>query len=242
MDSEQQKIFIDHFYLIKYVIDKMRIRHSSRFSYADAQSVGKIALARACMKHDKNKTNSFKSFAILYIRGALIEEMCRTSNASNLSRTIRFHIIKIKKLNAKATATLGRNLTTKELAKEMGVSQNVVRSAKLLWGADFSVSIDDHPKDYNHHLSWSEVLCDPTEDDPAALLVGKDMMKHIHYLLDKLSSKDKTLLDLRYKNGLDVQDIADQFGVSDNTMHARYKFILDRIKRALSHNLKMSIN
>lgn len=94
------------------------LRTGMQSAYDDLWSAGALGLLEASKRFDATKGASFESFVEHRVRGAMMDELRRLDH---LPRRLRSRTDDLKKARHKLGATLGREATLEEVAKEMDV-------------------------------------------------------------------------------------------------------------------------
>ena len=130
----RDKLIVQYIYLARYVVGRIKVNLPPTFSFEDIVSFGIEGLIDAIEKYHPNKGAKFESYALMRIRGSIIDKI-RSSDW--LPRTLRRKIKEVKIATERLKQQIGRIPTTKEIAAVMGLSE-----AKVLEIMSGDVSIN----------------------------------------------------------------------------------------------------
>ena len=119
----RDKLIVQYIYLTRYVIGRVKVNLPPSFSYEDIASYGVEGLIDAIEKFSPNKGAKFETYALMRIRGSIID---RIRSSDWLPRTIRKKIKDVKLTAERLKQELGRAATTKEIADVMGLEKEKV--------------------------------------------------------------------------------------------------------------------
>ena len=108
----RDKLIVQYIYLARYVVGRIKVNLPPSFSFDDVVSFGIEGLIDAIEKFHPNKGAKFESYALMRIRGSIIDKI-RSSDW--LPRTIRRKIKEVKIATENLKQKLGRMPTTKEI-------------------------------------------------------------------------------------------------------------------------------
>ena len=171
-------------------------RYSSRgMPILDLIQEGNLGLIKAVERFDKNKGFKFSTYATWWIRQSI------TRALSDQSRTIRLPVHMAETVNKliresrRMLQELGREPTTEELAKEMKMSEERLRSIRRI--ALEPISLDLHIGD-DEDNSLLEFVADDTAKSPDEVATQVLLTEQIQDILDTLSPREAKVLKMRF--------------------------------------------
>lgn len=188
----------------------------------DLFQVGCIGLIKAIDNFDVNLGLRFSTYAVPMIIGE-IRRYLRDYNPIRVSRSMRdtaYHAMKIKERIINETQ---REPTVEEISKEMGVKKETVVIAleaivepvslyePVYFDAGDTIYVMDQIGDRNTDVDWIDEI-----------LLKK--------AIDNLGEREKTILSLRFMNGLTQTEVAKEIGISQAQVSRLEKGALEKIK------------
>jgi RNA polymerase sigma-B factor len=175
-------------------------------TYDDLAQVASIALIKSVDRFDPERGVEFSTFATRTIIGELKRHFRDRGWAIRAPRRIQELYLELGHVTETMTHDLGRPPTVSEMARETGVTEDAVLEA-LEAGQSYRTSSIDAP-DRQETTMGSRL----GEVDPG--FSGTDDRLLLAVSLAKLPDRERTILQLRFVDGLTQSQIATRIGIS----------------------------
>lgn len=186
---------------LRFVVSYAKRYRGCGLSFLDLINEGNIGLIEAAKRFDPDKGVKFITYAVWWVRQAIIHALSDQSGAFRLPQKQANLLYRIGKAQATLRAELKRTPSPEEIARRMDVALTDVTN--LLMVADENVSLSaviDEEHDFH--------LADKLEQEtiPAAdfVLLRSSLRQLVRQALRELDEKEERVLRLRF--GLDGQE------------------------------------
>lgn len=196
---------------------------------------GNLGLIKAVEKFDYRKGFKFSTYATWWIRQAI------TRSIADQARTIRIpvHMVetinKLIRVNRQLAQDLGRDPTSAEIAKEMGISEGKVR--EIIKIAQEPVSLESPiGEEEDSHLG--DFIEDENATAPAEAASMMLMREELQEVLHTLTPREERVIRLRF--GLDdgQQRTLEEVGREFNVTRERIRQIEAKALRKIRHPMR----
>lgn len=206
--------------LVLSVIQKFIGRNGT--SADDLFQVGVVGLIKAIDNFDLSLDVRFSTYAVPMISGEL-RRYLRDNNSIRVSRSTKDLAYKALQAKEKLTASLDKDPTAEDIAKELGVAKSEVVLA--LESINEPVSIYEPVySSSGDALYMLDQLSDKSSDE------GWIDELLIREAIHKLSEREKNILYLRFYQGKTQVEVANEIGISQAQVSRLEKNALTRIK------------
>ena len=210
------------------------VNYAKRFlgyglSYEDLINEGNLGLIEAAARYDPDKNVKFLSYAIWWIRQAILHALSQNSRAVLIPKRMQDKVSKVLKAKQRLEQELQREVNVEEIADEVDMDPQEV--AELLAVAQEDISLSQYDED-DEGLSLQEQLGE--EDSTVKEFLQRSLRKKIEEVLKTLSEKEAQVIRLRY--GLDddepktLDEIGKIMGISRERVRQIEKKALKKLK------------
>ncbi len=186
---------------LRFVVSYAKRYRGCGLSFLDLINEGNIGLIEAAKRFDPGKKVKFITYAVWWVRQAIIHALSDQSGAFRLPQKQANLLYRIGKAQSNLRSKLQRAPTTEEIAKKMDVS--VTDVTNLLQVSDENISLSA-VIDEEHDFVLSDKLEQQTIP-PADLILLKNSLRYLlRTALNELDAKEEKVVRLRF--GLDGPD------------------------------------
>ena len=192
-----------------------RYRHINEVPFEDLIAVGNLGLMRAAQRFDSDKNVRFISYAVWWIRQAMIQVVSSHGNPIRLPLNRVHTSLRIKKVEETLIKKLNRRPTLEELADAVMMKPKDL--GKFLRDLPNVVSMDSTPVDSEEDLFLRDVITD-FDSDPLAEAERKALEGELEKVLSSLSDRERIVLmhrfGLRDTKSYTLEEIGKLLGVT----------------------------
>lgn len=233
----RDKLIVQYIYLARYVVGRIKVNLPPSFSFEDVVSFGIEGLIDAIEKYHPSKGAKFESYALMRIRGAIIDKI-RSSDW--LPRTLRRKIKEVKIATERLKQQIGRAPTTKEVADVMGLAEEKVIE---IMSSDVSVnSIYDKKGVGEDSVEIIDTIEDENSSRPEDEIEKTDAKKELEQALKKLPERERTLLVFYYHENMTLKEIGEAINVSESRVCQLHAQAIMKLRNILSANRTERLN
>lgn len=192
----------------------------------ELEQIAYIGFIKAIKGFDTSLEFKLSTYAVPYIIGE-IKRFIRDDGAIKISRSIKELSAKIGQIQKEYIIKKGREITTEELAKELNVEKEdivlALESQKSIESIDKSAYEDKEDGE-------SKISKISNQKDETNILIDKLCIEE---LINKLETRDKKIILLRYYKGKTQTEVAKLLGITQVQVSRLEKRILSEMREKI---------
>ncbi len=227
--SVRDKLIVQYIYLTRYVIGRIKVNLPPTFTYEDITSYGVEGLIDAVEKFSPHKGAKFETYALMRIRGCIID---RIRSTDWLPRTVRKKIKEVKEASEFLKQKLDRNPTTSEIAEYMGLEKEKVEE---ILSQDTGVdSLYDKKGQGDESVEIIDTIEDKKSERPEETVEKKDAKRQLEFALKRLPERERMLLVFYYHENMTLKEIGEAINVSESRVCQLHAQAIMKLRNILS--------
>ena len=229
--AAREELILQYVGLVKYVIDRLRLKPPSTVDYDDLFNCGVTGLISAVDRFNPDMGNKFQTYGVCRIRGEILDESKRVGW---IPRPLYKKFGEIELAKAKLESEFGRQPTNEEISDALGIDIDELNSilANLRQSTITSLYeiIQEDGEDNNVYLV--DILSDPNSD-VTSLVEAEEIDRLVAELIDELPDKEKLVVELYYQKELTLKEIGKVMEVSESRASQIHSQSMSRIRGRL---------
>lgn len=228
--ADKNSLLTDHMPLVKRLAHQMKAKLPPSVEVDDLVQAGMIGLLDAINRYEENHGAQFETYAVLRIRGAMLDEL-RSSDW--MPRSTRQNMRKVEQAMNALQQQLGRPPSESEVARSLKLS--LVDYQEMLGdsgGHQLVYYEDFHDNDGEGHDSFLDRYA-VDDDDPLKALLDTDFRQAVIDAIDGLPPREKMLMGLYYEEELNLKEIGAVMGVSESRVSQLHTQAVARLRANL---------
>ena len=225
----QEKIVIKYLKLVHYLVHRLIAFSTPTLDRDDLYSAGVMGLLEAIERFDVSKDVSFKTFATLRIKGAIIDEIRRFDW---VPRSVRKKSKLIDATIHRLFSELNRMPTDKEIADELELSMEEYYQLTDSLGPLYLSSLDTITDSDSGERVPADMLSD--NYDPEVEYNKAKMKENLVLCLESLPEKEKLVITLYYYENLNLKEIATVLNVTESRVSQIHSSALNKMRTMLN--------
>jgi RNA polymerase sigma factor for flagellar operon FliA len=205
---------------------------SNSFDREELKSAGILGYVAAACRYDERKGYSFRGYCATRIRGAIMDELRRSTwEPRSVRRNHRLLVQKTLELEAE----LQRNPTHLELAESLGIGIGDLIQLQKLARPARCVSLDDETVSSNDEesLPLKEVLADPAANAPSDAVNSAEIRHALCASINKLSPAEASVIVLHYMRNMPFHEVARMMKLTPSRISQLHHHALNSLKKLL---------
>ncbi|MFI5310459.1 MAG: RNA polymerase sigma factor RpoD/SigA [Gemmatimonadales bacterium] len=217
---------------LRFVVSVAKKYQNQGVSLSDLINEGNLGLIRAAHKFDETKGIKFISYAVWWIRQAILQALAEQSRIVRVPLNRAGTLHRIGKRASALLQELGREATHAEIADGMDLTEEEVAKTMSISQTHLSLDAPMTPGEDNRLLDYLPDTMNPTPDEET---FDKALTQSIHEALAGLKEREAKILRLYF--GLDGSEpmTLEQIGAVLNITRERVRQIKEKALSRLRH-------
>lgn len=197
---------------------------------------GNMGLLRAVEGFDPSVGTRFSTYASYWIKQSIKRALINGGKTIRIPAYMVELLSKWRRATSRLSEELGRTPTHEEIARVLGLPR---RKLPIIKKAIRISNSTPHTEQVDTGLTMGDMVMDERQKSPDEALVDHDIMKHALHLLEKLDSREATVLRMRF--GLDGHEpmTLKEIGTTLGLTRERVRQIESEALRSLADGLEV---
>nr|WP_314544411.1 RNA polymerase sigma factor FliA [uncultured Massilia sp.] len=227
--ADKNSLLTEHMPLVKRLAHHMKAKLPPSVEVDDLIQAGMMGLLDAINRYEENQGAQFETYAVLRIRGAMLDEL-RSSDW--MPRSTRSNMRKVEQAMASLQQSLGRPPSESEVAQSLKLSLADYQEMLGDSGGHQLVYYEDFHDDADGNDSFLDRYA-VDDDDPLSSLLDSDFRHAVIDAIDALPPREKMLMGLYYEEELNLKEIGAVMGVSESRVSQLHTQAVARLRSYL---------
>lgn len=227
---------------LRFVVSVAKQYHHGNIPLNDLINEGNVGLIKAARMFDETKGFKFISYAVWWIRQAIMEALDKHSRIVRIPANKVGALSKISQAAAAMEQKFEREPTTDELAEFMGVSIEDINSANT---ATVRQSSLDAPVGEDDEGTLLDILRNPDADPVDAVLASKESLKaEVKRVMSTLTEREQEVIrrffGINHEYNQNLEDIAEDLGLTRERVRQIKETALNKLRTVAGMQLLQS--
>lgn len=218
---------------LRFVVSVCRNYQNQGLPLSDLINEGNLGLIRAAKRFDEKKNFKFISYAVWWIRQAILQALAEQSRIVKLPLNRVGTIHKIGKVQSRLEQKLNRLPNVDEIATELELDSQEVRETVRIGNSHMSL---DAPLQSGDDSKLMDVLRDDEQALPDEGVIDISLQSEVNTVLDSLSEREREVVKLYFGIGEETAYTLEEIGQRFNLTRERVRQIKEKALKRLKHS------
>ena len=230
---------------LRFVVSVAKQYQNQGLSFPDLINEGNLGLVRAASKFDETKGFKFISYAVWWIRQAIMQAIYENTRIVRLPLNRHTSINKISKAIPYLEQELEREPSDEEIAFFLELNENDIHIANSIKKGHISFDMPVSNENSNEYTLLDIIQINNTPS-PDEKLIQESSKINLNRALKKLTKREASILKMLYglndSKVYNLFDIADEFQMSTERIRQIKSSSILKLKKLLHQNLSLYNN
>lgn len=179
---------------LKFVVAYVKKYQGMGMTLLDLINEGNLGLIEAAKRFDPARNVKFISYAVWWIRQAIIHSLTQNSRIYHIPQKLSDQISRMRRVRARLNNELGRIPTREEVAEKMGLNTTDLEDLEIL--AERNVSLSDPY--YREEGEYGDKIQDEMAPSVELQIIKNSVQEQVRQILTGLDEKEANVLKLRF--------------------------------------------
>jgi RNA polymerase primary sigma factor len=216
---------------LRFVVSVAKKYQNQGVSLSDLINEGNLGLIRAAHKFDESKGIKFISYAVWWIRQAILQALAEQSRIVRVPLNRAGAVHKLGKCANSMLQELGREATHAELAIELSISEEEVAQTMTISQTHLSLDAPLSPGEDNRLLDFLPDVLSQTPDEQT---FEKALSESITVALGQLKDRESQILRMYFGLGehepMTLEEIGEKLGITRERVRQIKEKALQRLR------------
>ena len=217
---------------LRFVVSVAKQYQNQGLSLQDLIDEGNLGLVKAAQRFDETRGFKFISYAVWWIRQSILQAVAEQARIIRLPMNQVGALAKVKKTVALLEQKLERRPTLKEIAEEVGMTEDKVDQLMSLNSRSVST---DAPLDDEDDANFLDVYVSEDEKQTDSIVEQESTSRAIRNSLDMLNEKERTIISMYFGLGTSREYSLEEIAMKLDISRERTRQIRDRALRRLKN-------
>ncbi len=217
---------------LRFVVNVAKKYQNQGIPLLDLINEGNIGLLNAIDRFDVDKGYHFISYAVWWIRQAILKSICEKSRTIRLPLNRANELMQIQKAQRELMSSTGDDGDLREIAQLASMDEKHV--ADLLNISRDMVSLESPVYADKNNSQLGDFIEDGEYDSPEEMAIESSLKDEINSVLRTLSKKESEIIEYRYglngRHPMSLKEIGDLFNLTKERIRQIEKKALERLR------------
>lgn len=220
---------------LRFVVNVAKKYQNQGLALPDLISEGNIGLMNAIERYDVDKGYHFISYAVWWIRQAILKAICEKSRMIRLPLNRANELVQIEKARKTLYGVRNEDSELMQIAEMLNMDKDHV--ADLVNISREHVSLDTPVYSEKDSSSLGDFLEDGTHQRPEDIVMQQSLQEDINNILQTLTDKESEIIQFRFGlNGrapLSLKEIGDRYNLTKERIRQIEKKAIKRMQHPM---------